>query len=324
MPTPRKRLISPDVTPYYHCVSRCVRRAYLCGFDIFTKKSYEHRRKWIENRIFFLSRVFAIDICAYAVMSNHTHLVLHINATESKNWSDKEVCLRWHKLYKGCELSQKFANGKELLPLEKDQLKIKLERWRTQLRNISWFMRALNEPIARKANREDGCTGKFWEGRFKSQALLDEKALLACMVYVDLNPVRAGIEKEVKSSKFTSIRQRYNCHKRYQLNEQPNTLMHFSTVLEKDRSNAMPFQLVDYLDLINWTEKNIQNDIKKKISPSLLIKFNIDINKWFLLTTQLEFHFNNFIGSYKSFKLAKIKLGLGRAVGISKCIWLLQ
>mgnify|MGYP000051837369 CR=1 FL=1 len=78
MPRPRKQQISLETTPYYHCTSRCVRRGYLCGLNALTGKDYEYRRQWVEDRILFLGEVFCIDVCAYAVMSNHHHVVLHI------------------------------------------------------------------------------------------------------------------------------------------------------------------------------------------------------------------------------------------------------
>ena len=100
MPRPRKQQISLEATPYYHCTSRCVRRAFLCGLDALTGKDYEYRRQWVEDRILFLGEVFCIDVCAYAVMSNHHHVVLHINMAEAQSLTDLEVCERWHKLYK--------------------------------------------------------------------------------------------------------------------------------------------------------------------------------------------------------------------------------
>jgi len=191
MPKPRKSLVSLEVTPYYHCVSRCVRRAFLCGEDKLTGKNFEHRRQWIEDRLLVLANIFAIDIAAYAVMSNHYHVVLHINREQALSWSELEVVEHWHRLFKGSLLSQHFYQGDVLNTAELNALSEQVCEWRDRLMSISWFMRCTNEPIAREANHEDEATGRFWEGRFKSQALLDEKALAACMAYVDLNPIRA-------------------------------------------------------------------------------------------------------------------------------------
>ena len=99
--TARKQLISIEATTYYHCVSRCVRRSFLCGEDKQNQVSYEHRREWIVNKMNSLSNLYCIDICAYAIMSNHYHLVVNINQTKAMTLSDHEVVERWgiaHKL----------------------------------------------------------------------------------------------------------------------------------------------------------------------------------------------------------------------------------
>ena len=73
MPKPRSQQICLHETPYYHCISRCVRRAFLCGQDNLTGQSYEHRRIWVEDRLLTLGKIFAIDICAFAILNNHTY-----------------------------------------------------------------------------------------------------------------------------------------------------------------------------------------------------------------------------------------------------------
>ncbi len=157
MPLARKRQICLTDTPYYHCVSRCVRRAYLCGEDKFTGKSFEHRRQWVEDRLLFLSTVFSIEVCAFAIMSNHSHVVLHVNVEKANDWTDKQVCSRWHKLHKGTLLTQKFMSTDSplLTDAQRTTLHATLSIYRQRLTDISWFMRELNEPIARKANHED-------------------------------------------------------------------------------------------------------------------------------------------------------------------------
>lgn len=193
----RSDTLNLEVTPYYHCISRCVRGAFLCGEDENTGESFEHRRGWIESRLRELSGVFAVDVNGYAVMSNHFHLVVHVDAARATAWSEHEVVERYGRLFPLAKRRYDSAL--------KQVRKVMLRAWRERLGSLSWMMRALNEWVARKANKEDGCTGRFWEGRFRCQPLLDEAAVLTCMAYVDLNPVRAGIADRLEQSDFTSI-----------------------------------------------------------------------------------------------------------------------
>ena len=88
----RYQQVSLQDTPYYHCISRCVRRAYLFGDDPVTGKNFDHRKQWLVSRIKTLAAQFSIDICAYAIMSNHYHLVLFVN--EIKEFFSHENSLR--------------------------------------------------------------------------------------------------------------------------------------------------------------------------------------------------------------------------------------
>jgi REP element-mobilizing transposase RayT len=157
-------------------------------------------------------------------MSNHTHVVVCVDKDMADGWAMEEVVRRWHQLYQGTLLSQKYQRGDTLSKGELISLEETVTIYRQRLYDISWLMRNLNEYIAREANKEDGCTGRFWEGRFKSQALLDESAVLACMAYVDLNPIRAKMDTTPETSKHTSIQHRIQALIK---GEQPKNLMRF-------------------------------------------------------------------------------------------------
>ena len=208
----RYQQVSLQDTAYYHCISRCVRRAYLCGDDPVTGKNFDHRKQWLVSRIKTLAAQFSIDICAYAIMSNHYHLVLFVNEQQARDWDDAEVVKRWTALFpRNAALVATLQKNKSSKAAQK-RLQQQISLWRERLMDISWFMRCVNETVARQANREDECSGRFWEGRFKSQALLDEKALVTCMAYVDLNPIRVGITDSLENSDFTSIQERLIHH----------------------------------------------------------------------------------------------------------------
>jgi REP element-mobilizing transposase RayT len=203
---PRTYTVDSERPGFYHCISRCVRRAWLCGKDPLSGRCFDHRRDWIEQRLLTLAGSFAVGLYAWAVMSNHTHVVLRIDPKLPESWPDEEVARRWARLDRTLD-----AVPEPLIRQRVRHLLGQPERiaeLRLRLGSLSWFMRFLNECIARAANAEDRCTGRFWEGRFKCQALLDDAAVAACMAYVDLNPMRAGIADALEDSEFTTIQRR--------------------------------------------------------------------------------------------------------------------
>ncbi|MGH1372333.1 MAG: transposase [Cellvibrionaceae bacterium] len=331
MPKPRKTLISLDTTPYYHCVSRCVRRAFLCGTDESSGNCYEHRRQWVEDKLSELAGIFSLNIAAYAIMSNHYHVVLHIDQEKAKRWSQHEIVQRWHRLYRGNALSQRFLCDQTLDSTERKKLDDVIESWRERLMSISQFMQILNESIARDANHEDQCTGRFWEGRFKSQALLDEAALAACMAYVDLNPIRAKMANTPEESDHTSAKLRIEKAKTAHIanhpRQQPKTLMPFAGNPRQDMPDGLPFRLTDYLELLDWTGRNIRKDKRGAIStntPPIVDRLGVDPKQWLFSATQFESRFKGLVGSAYNLKKAYQNLGFQRTPGLSNCKALLS
>ncbi|WP_296063211.1 transposase [uncultured Amphritea sp.] len=305
MARPRKELISVQNTPYYHVISRCVRRSFLCGIDSISGKDYGHRRQWIEDRIRILSSLFAIDVCAYAVMSNHHHLVVKICLEQALSWADTDVANRWMSLFKSPLLVRQWAAGEPLSASESDTVSNIIAVYRERLSSLSWFMKCLNEPIARQANQEDQCTGHFWESRFKSQALLSEEALLSCMAYVDLNPVRASMAETPEKSTHTSIKERiqpeFDLSRAIASQQEQQSLQHFElpikplavfegNVNDKQQMGVL-FSLKDYLELVDNTGRVIREDKRGAIPlhyPPILGRLKLNPQDWLSNATQFE------------------------------------
>jgi hypothetical protein len=209
MALPRSKYVQEGHEGVYHCFSRCVRRAFLCGFDAQTGQDFSHRKAWIVDRLRHLAAIFAVEVCAYAILWNHYHSILRTRPDIVAIWSDREVAIRWLTLFpkhRSKEVAATPPTEEEISALTSCPERI--AELRKRLCSLSWFMGRLNEFIARAANKEDMVKGRFWESRFKCQALLDDAAIAACMVYVDLNPIRAGLAATPEESDFTSIQER--------------------------------------------------------------------------------------------------------------------
>ncbi|MCH9671951.1 MAG: hypothetical protein K0U93_10940, partial [Gammaproteobacteria bacterium] len=181
--------------------------AWLCGWDRITRKDYTHRKVQLEQRLLRLVEAFAVDLYAHAIMSNHFHLVVFHDPKAYLDWSDEEVAERWVRAYapeRVLEDAYRRACMKAAILTDTHRLDYR----RRRLGSLSVFMQHLKQPIARDANREDAVKGHFFDQRFYSGALLDDAALLAAMAYVDLNPVRARIAKDIDACQHTSIVQR--------------------------------------------------------------------------------------------------------------------
>jgi REP element-mobilizing transposase RayT len=327
MPYPRSALVSLEATPWYHVISRCVRRAFLCGEDLATGRNFEHRRGWIVARMEQLAGVFAVDVAAYAVMSNHFHQVVRVDAERAREWSQDEVLRRWTKLYTGPELVQQYLRdgGAGLGQAQLEAVQGWAETYRARLGDLSWYMRILNESISRMANAEDGVTGRFWEGRFKSHALLDEAAVLTAMAYVDLNPIRARLATVPEDSAFTSIAERLQkageaedesalsaADAAAPAAEPPPTHPLQSHLSALPRAPLMPFDATgrmaaaipfafdDYLELVGATGRVICEDKRGYIpgeTPKILERLNIDPEQFIATAARMLDLFSTAIGT---------------------------
>lgn len=314
MPMPRKALVSVDTTPSYHVVSRCVRRTFL--FGVVDNKDFSHRRDAIVERLSELASLFCIDVAAYAIMSNHYHLVVRIQKQRALDLSVTDVIKRWSALYSLPFLAKRYANDEALTDAELVEAERQIEERRARLYDLSWFMRCLNEPIARIANLEDGCTGRFWEGRFKSQALLGERAELQAMAYVDLNPIRAKMADTLENSDFTSIQTRLEKSK-----SPMKLLLPFAgDSHQSNNPEHISYNFIEYIQLVEWTGRQLKAGKRGHISsdiPPIFERLKINTSAWLHNCEGLENTYYRVIGSAARLQEFCEKLKQQRVLGIT-------
>jgi hypothetical protein len=347
MAIPRSKYVQEGQEGTYHCHTRCVRRSYLCGLDQVTGRDYSHRKQWIVDRLKLLSTVFAIDVCAFAVLWNHFHTILRTRPDLAELWSDRDVASRWLTLFpkrpnKKAPPARPTDEQISALMASPDRI----AQLRKRLSNLSWFMGRLNEFIARAANKEDKVKGRFWESRFKCQALLDEPAIAACMTYVDLNPIRARLAATPEDSDFTSIQERI----RIWLNENltPSPAQNPSSKISEIPGAAGPIpnptpnnssdswlcpiqsnplrrgilqmSASDYFDLVDRSGRILRSDKRGSIDPGLtpiLLRIGANSDSWLNTISRFETNFYLAAGLLSNLRIFADKLGRRWLKGVS-------
>ena len=328
----RREIFSKTDVQVFHLISRCVRRNHLCGRDRRSGQDYSHRREWIRSRLEELAGIFAIETLAYALMGNHMHLVIRTRPDIAVAWSDDEVALRWWSLFPKRRTPTGVAAAptpEELNHIRNDQAG--LAEKRSRLANVSWFMKCVSEPIAKRANRDDNLTGHFWEARYKANPLLDETAIASCMAYVDLNPIRAAVAQTPESSEFTSLRDRITDRQAIssisdatpvttETEQGPNAgwlapieltstgqqVSIHSPPRRLTNRGCLPMKLDQYLQLVDWTGRQIRLDkpgrIPQQLDP-ILTRLDCSIETWLDLVKNFRRRFFTEAGRPENLRL---------------------
>ena len=307
----RKEIFDPEEVGVYFCTSRCVRRAFLCGEDNYSGKNYDHRKLWMEELLQYMARYFALDIISHSIMSNHFHITLRNRPDIVKTWGDYRVAEHWLRLYP----KDRDKEGKPCEPklsriraLAKDKKRI--AKLRQRLSSISWFHAYLKEKIARRSNLEDEASGAFWAARFQSIRLFDIPALVAASVYVDLNWIRARMAETPETSRHCSVWFRIaarQARRRAARGAGPQAVTSATGVAadgwlaplyegkapENERFAAcglrisdtpgLPVSLDQYLQLVDWTGRQLRRGKRGKIPAHLadiLQRLDVETSVW--------------------------------------------
>jgi hypothetical protein len=348
MAIPRAQIVDPREKGLYHCFSRCVRRAFLMGPE------HDHRRAWIEARLEFLCSIFAADDAAHSAMSNHLHVLVRLDPLRPLQWTDEDVVRRWGRLH---PRSVMLHGGRPLKRGESPPAELPedvvaavvanrrlVETYRKRLGSLSWFMKSLKEPLARMANAEDGVTGTFFEGRFKSPRVLDLVGLLTCMTYIDLNPLRAEMAEGIEDSLYTSVRLRHHALRRFvrckalretlpeaDIAELERMLEHAAAETAEetwmapvggdgagDREPLLGMEPEQYIAIVEAVGRQPEPGKKGSIAPgvrSVLEALRIDVERWLELVTGTRRIFGTAIGAAASLAAEAARRGMKRIVG---------
>ncbi len=321
----RREIFADDEIQAFHLINRCVRRMFLCGIDESTGRDFSHRKDWIRDRLEVLAGIFAIDVMGFAVLSNHMHVVARTRPDLVKTWSNEEVALRWWNLFP----LRRQQNGSPAEPTEFELNNIRndasgLKEKRKRLSNVSWFMKCLSEPIAKRGNREEDVKGHFWETRYKIQPLLDEMAIAACMAYVDLNPIRAGIAATPEASGFTSAQERIIDRQSaaelstsdakdqriehgecagwlapIDVDPSRKKVREKQTARRASNNGCLQMTLDEYLRLLDWTGRQLRRDKAGRIPPEfspILERLDCSAETWLDLVKNFRKRFRTEAG----------------------------
>lgn len=321
----RAEIFSPNEVAILHVIARVCRRCFLFGRDPVTGKNFDHRKGWIENQIKIQAANFGIDLLAFSLMSNHFHQVLRSRPDVVETWDDSEVARRWLMI---CP-KRKDEKGNAMPPNDVELDKIRnnpneIVKIRNRLSDISWWMRILCQRIGTRANREDKEVGKFFQGRFKAVRLLDEEAILACSVYVDLNPIRAAIAESIEGSHYTSGKLRCESAQSESgsaerpddflspipIEDLPEKKSHSSNEGNKRCSDKGFLRLssLDYLQLLDLTarlNKSGSRGATPADLPPLLKRLGLEVDTWGDLTKDFGRIFGQVAGKPESISNAR-------------------
>jgi len=231
--------------------------------------------------------------------------------------SDAEVLQKWHRLHEGSALTRDFLKTGEYPDnFQNKTLLLKLiAEIRNRLCSISWFMKSLNQYIARRANKEDGCTGHFWEGRFFAQIILDDSALILTMLYVDLNPFRAGLVNLPEQAIYTSLYRRITA---LRMGVKLSFLRSFMDIPCQNPKDCIPISCKDYLILVDFMTLKASNNKYKSSStksPPVLERLNFSEESLVEFTGNVETLFPVAIGNENAMNRFKEATGRSRLKG---------